>query len=131
MAAAVADYRLPAGASGKLPRRADRLVLELEPTPDLVAACAARRRPDQFIVAFALEEPSNSSGEPARRCGPRAWTRLWPTRWRPWAAARQRRRVRADGRTFAPGAQIAQKQAFARWLIRWIQTRHNPADAGR
>lgn len=57
MAAAVADYRpRPAGVA-KLPRTGDRLVIELEPTPDLVAACAARKQPGQRVIGFALEEP--------------------------------------------------------------------------
>lgn len=56
MAAAVADFR-PAG--GPLPaklERGARLLLELEPTPDLLATCAATRRPGQTLVGFALEE---------------------------------------------------------------------------
>lgn len=57
MAAAVADYRPRHRQAGKVPRRAAaRLTIELEPTPDLVAAVAGRRRPGQRIVAFALEE---------------------------------------------------------------------------
>lgn len=58
MAAAVADFRPVAPADPahtKLKRTADALTLRLEPTPDLVAACAARRSPSQLIVGFALE----------------------------------------------------------------------------
>lgn len=58
MAAAVADYRPRSVAGdhqGKIKRGDGPLVLELEPTPDLLASVAARRRPDQFIVGFALE----------------------------------------------------------------------------
>jgi phosphopantothenoylcysteine decarboxylase/phosphopantothenate--cysteine ligase len=58
MAAAVADYRPRRAEEAKLPRRNESLVLELEPTPDLVAACAARKRKDQRIIGFALEEPT-------------------------------------------------------------------------
>lgn len=57
MAAAVGDYRPVAGEadlSGKR-RRAGPLTLELEPTPDLLAGCAARSRPDHLLVGFALE----------------------------------------------------------------------------
>ena len=58
MAAAVADYRpkpLAALSGGKF-RRTDRpVVLELEPTPDLLAEVAARRHPGQRLVGFALE----------------------------------------------------------------------------
>lgn len=56
MAAAVADYRpLAPHATGKLRRSDARLTLELEPVPDLLAACARRRRSGQVLVGFALE----------------------------------------------------------------------------
>ncbi len=58
MAAAVADYRpttTPEMLAGKRRRTGERMVLELEPTPDLLAACARLRRPDQTFVGFALE----------------------------------------------------------------------------
>lgn len=61
MAAAVADFRPvlgPDGAVGKLKRADQRLSLELEPTPDLLAGVASRRRPGppaQVLVGFALE----------------------------------------------------------------------------
>jgi len=58
MAAAVADYRPkvdPAFFGGKFRRKSEKLVLELEPTPDLIAQVAANRRPDQLLVGFALE----------------------------------------------------------------------------
>ncbi len=54
MAAAVADYRPAATYPGKLPRHGD-LNLALEATPDLVAQLAADKRPDQRVIAFALE----------------------------------------------------------------------------
>ena len=64
MAAAVADYRPAASATagaeasgGKLRRREGPLMLELEPTPDLLAGVAARSRPGQTLVGFALEPP--------------------------------------------------------------------------
>ena len=58
MAAAVADYRPSEPFDGKISRDPDRaLTLHLEPVPDLVARMAAARRPDQRVVAFALEEP--------------------------------------------------------------------------
>lgn len=58
MAAAVADYRPIAGSGAehsKLRRSEGRLTLELESTPDLLAACAASRRPGQTLIGFALE----------------------------------------------------------------------------
>lgn len=57
MAAAVADYRPSRVEPSKLPRQENQpLTVHMEPTPDLVAAVAKTKRPDQRIVAFALEE---------------------------------------------------------------------------
>ena len=58
MAAAVADYRPkvdPAFFGGKFRRKSENLMLELEPTPDLLAQVASARRPEQLMVGFALE----------------------------------------------------------------------------
>lgn len=58
MAAAVADYRARSGAldpGTKLRRGEATLVLELEPTPDLLAEAARGARPDQLLIGFALE----------------------------------------------------------------------------
>ena len=55
-AAAVADYRPATVIKGKTPR-AGGMSIQLEPTPDLVAGCAAVKRADQTIIAFALEDP--------------------------------------------------------------------------
>jgi len=58
MAAAVADYRPrvdPSFFGGKFRRKNENLTLELEPTPDLLAQVASKRRPDQLLVGFALE----------------------------------------------------------------------------
>jgi len=57
MAAAVADYRPAKTSATKLPRDAAGLTIDLEATPDLVAGCAARKRDDQHVIAFALEQP--------------------------------------------------------------------------
>jgi phosphopantothenoylcysteine decarboxylase/phosphopantothenate--cysteine ligase len=56
MCAAVADFRPSAELNGKLSRGEHaRLTLELEATPDILAALAAQRRPGQAIVGFAAE----------------------------------------------------------------------------
>ena len=62
MAAAVADYRMEQASEGKIKResaggRDAELTLRLQPTPDLVRAVASTKRPEQKVVAFALEEP--------------------------------------------------------------------------
>jgi phosphopantothenoylcysteine decarboxylase/phosphopantothenate--cysteine ligase len=56
MCAAVADYRPSTVAPGKIAKSAaDRLTLELEPTADVIAGLAARRRDGQTVVGFAAE----------------------------------------------------------------------------
>lgn len=62
MAAAVADYRPkvdPAFQGGKFRRTGQKMVLELEPTPDLLAEVSKTRRTgpsdEQLMVGFALE----------------------------------------------------------------------------
>ena len=55
MAAAVADYRPARVSTQKMKRGAGVLRLELTPNPDILAGLAARRRPGQTFVGFALE----------------------------------------------------------------------------
>lgn len=66
MAAAVADFRPAAPArDGKLRRQGERMSLELEPTPDLLAGLAGSTRPDQRVIGFALE-PADELAASAR-----------------------------------------------------------------
>lgn len=61
MAAAVADFRPSQAEEGKIKKEGrERMVLELEPTADVLAALAARKRPDQTIVGFAAEHGSEA-----------------------------------------------------------------------
>ncbi|MGH2871550.1 MAG: phosphopantothenoylcysteine decarboxylase, partial [Solirubrobacteraceae bacterium] len=55
MAAAVADFRPRAPADGKLRKEHGVPSLEIEPTADVLAGLAARRRLDQVLVGFAAE----------------------------------------------------------------------------
>lgn len=58
MAAAVADYRPkidPRMVNAKFRRQDQSLMLELEPTPDLLAGVSSRRKAGQYLVGFALE----------------------------------------------------------------------------
>jgi phosphopantothenoylcysteine decarboxylase/phosphopantothenate--cysteine ligase len=56
MAAAVADYRPARSFAGKLKKAADeRLRVDLERTPDILAGLAGMRRADQTLVGFAAE----------------------------------------------------------------------------
>ena len=53
-AAAVADFRLKNVAEQKIKRNGS-LILELEPTSDVVSELASRRRPEQVLIGFAAE----------------------------------------------------------------------------
>lgn len=125
MAAAVADYR-PVPRSGKLPRTKERLVLDLEPTPDLVAACAARRRPEQRIVAFALEDPADLERRAVQKLAAKGVDAIVANPLETMGSADVSAVVyTADGRRIVPGSGNPppggpDKAAFARWLIRWI-----------
>lgn len=67
MAAAVADYRpTRPDPAAKISRSDGPMMLELEPTPDLLAKCAQNRRPGQTLIGFALE-PADRLLESARR----------------------------------------------------------------
>lgn len=54
MAAAVADFR-PKNVGTRKITRGEGMVLELEPTEDIVAAAAAMKTPSQRVVGFSLE----------------------------------------------------------------------------
>ncbi len=61
--AAVSDYRPKQRSSGKIKREAaETLTLELVQNPDIVREMAARRRPGQIVIGFALE---SAEGEKA------------------------------------------------------------------
>lgn len=55
LSAAVADYRPKMVASEKIKKKDAALVIELEPTPDILASLGKVKRADQFLVGFALE----------------------------------------------------------------------------
>jgi phosphopantothenoylcysteine decarboxylase/phosphopantothenate--cysteine ligase len=56
MAAAVADYRPSAPRVSKRPKDGAPWSIELDPTPDVLAAIGTARRPGQVIVGFAADE---------------------------------------------------------------------------
>lgn len=55
MCAAVADYRPVRRETGKMKKSAANLVVEMEPTPDIVAGVGRRKKPGQICVGFAAE----------------------------------------------------------------------------
>ena len=66
MAAAVADYRPAQMEAGKR-ERSGAWSLELEPTADVLAGLAARRRPGQVLVGFAAEAGADVERAEAKR----------------------------------------------------------------
>jgi phosphopantothenoylcysteine decarboxylase/phosphopantothenate--cysteine ligase len=120
MAAAVADFTPENPTTDKLSRTDQPLRLTLEPTTDLVGACAARKRDDQRIIAFALE--------PADRLVDRARAKLHRKAVDAIVANPLKTMDQADveatlltpaGPPRSPGAMP--KTDFARWLIQWIE----------
>lgn len=123
MAAAVADYRPIRHCLGsKLPRGTGNMVLELEATPDLVAACTARKRPEQRIVGFALEEPAKLEERAAKKLHEKKLDAIVANPLETMGSGL------ITARIFMPGGAIhmptgggtMDKQQFARWLVDWI-----------
>ncbi len=70
MAAAVADFRPVAAASGKIKKDGGVPQILLEPTPDILAALGAAKRPGQVLVGFAAETDdliANAAGKLQRK----------------------------------------------------------------
>jgi phosphopantothenoylcysteine decarboxylase/phosphopantothenate--cysteine ligase len=126
MAAAVADYQPRRPSAGKLPRQDHALTLELEPTPDLVAACAARKREGQRIIGFALEEPGSLEERARDKLRRKGLDAIVANPLATMGAADVSATLfTASGEALTmPASQSdmpgATKPNFARWLIEWI-----------
>ena len=122
MAAAVGDFRPRPAGERKLPRTGEKLLLELEPTPDLVAACAARKRADQSIIGFALEEPAMLEARAQQKLAQKGLDAIVANPLETMGADEIRAILyTADGRAIQPPeGKPLRKGAFARWLIEWI-----------
>jgi phosphopantothenoylcysteine decarboxylase/phosphopantothenate--cysteine ligase len=64
-AAAVSDFRPQTVSATKL-RRAGTMLLELEPTEDIVAKAVQKRRPGTLVIAFAAETENTESNARAK-----------------------------------------------------------------
>lgn len=125
MAAAVADYRPAKRIDGKLARAGVKLVLELEPTPDLVAACAAKRRPGQRIIGFALEEAAALDARAREKLRRKGLDAIVANPLGTMGAEDIRACIyTARGEVVRPPAGVAasaiEKGEFARWLVEWV-----------
>ena len=124
MAAAVADYRVAEFTEGKTERK-KHLQIELEGTPDLVAAIAKTKRDDQRVIAFALEEPHELETRAVakmKRKGVDAIVANPLVTMEDDAVSGVL--LHADGRRETPdGGMPLSKNAFARWLIATLSVR--------
>ena len=118
MAAAVADYRPTSFTQGKLPSdKGAEMVLHLSPTPDLVAACAAKKRSDQKVIAFALEEASQLQTRAVAKMKRKNVDAIVANPLETMNAADVNATLfYANGHENTPG--VMSKQAFAAWLVR-------------
>ena len=115
MAAAVADFR-PVEVSGGKTERGGSLTIQLAATPDLVAGCAARRRPGQKVVAFALEEPGSLERRAKAKMQRKGVDAIVANPLATMDAdAIEGTLYFADGRQVSPGKLT--KPAFAAWLM--------------
>jgi phosphopantothenoylcysteine decarboxylase/phosphopantothenate--cysteine ligase len=123
MAAAVADYRPAQPVAGKLPRGTERLQLELEPTPDLVAACARLKGPKQRIIGFALEEPDVLAERARAKLARKGLDAIVANPLSTMGSATiEARIIRPAGPEIRPaGGDPLEKPDFARWLVEWIR----------
>lgn len=133
MAAAVADYRPLKPTAHKLPRSGDRrkeprdadsgLDLKFEPTPDLVAACAADRRPEQTVVAFSLEEEAALEVRAREKMLRKGVDAIVANALETMEAAEvEASWLPAAGEPQRPGRMG--KEAFAAWLIERVEALH-------
>jgi phosphopantothenoylcysteine decarboxylase/phosphopantothenate--cysteine ligase len=124
MAAAVADYRPVQRLPGKVARGV-KLSLELEATPDLVAACAAQRQSGQRIIGFALEEPAELDARAREKLRRKGLDAIVANPLETMGASDIAATIyTAAGEVVQPptkrGRAGQTKADFARWLIEWI-----------
>ena len=123
MAAAVADYRPATCVAGKLHREDGPMMLALEPTEDILAGLAASKRPDQYVVGFALERPEDlkrsATAKLNRKRADAIVANPLATMDAPDVDATV---IFADGHSASPG-RLLPKPEFAAWLVTLIESR--------
>jgi phosphopantothenoylcysteine decarboxylase/phosphopantothenate--cysteine ligase len=125
MAAAVADYRPVTTTGDKLARLDQPLTLQLEPTPDLVAQCVARKQPDQRIIGFALEHPNQLATRAQQKLQRKGLDAIIANPLQTMGATDINATIyTAAGESHAPG-QLS-KTAFATWLLNWLDQQPTP-----
>ena len=132
MAAAVADFRPAAPLEGKLRRESGPMELRLEPTQDILSGLAGTRRPDQYVVGFALERPEELVASARAKLERKRADAVVANPLETLDAAEVDARVLlADGGMLAPAAGRIAKDAFARWLVGELLPRAERRRAGR
>ncbi|UCD74289.1 MAG: phosphopantothenoylcysteine decarboxylase [Phycisphaerales bacterium] len=118
MAAAVADYRPRRSETGGKIRRRDRnLALELEPTPDLLAALSPHTRPGQTVIGFALEPEAELQREAERKLRKKNLHAIVANPLQTMDSDRVTAVVLLrSGETLQPPRDL-EKPAFAEWLL--------------
>ena len=133
MAAAVADYRPAKSLPSKLQRNPETLRLELVPTPDLVQACAKKRKPHQRILGFALEDLESLDDRAMQKLRGKKLDAIVANPIETMGSADIAAKVfTPDGKVheMQKGASI-DKTAFATWLVDWIErVLFTPSDSG-
>jgi phosphopantothenoylcysteine decarboxylase/phosphopantothenate--cysteine ligase len=114
MAAAVCDYRPKTAITGKIERR-ETLRLELESTPDIVAAAGAIKTPDQRTVGFSLEAVGDLSRSARKLAAKRLDLIVYNSVQTVASPIIDATLLYPDGRTEKPGSRS--KEQFAQLLI--------------
>ncbi|MEI6505414.1 MAG: phosphopantothenoylcysteine decarboxylase [Planctomycetota bacterium] len=120
-AAAPCDFEPKRRTAGKIPRQGSALMLELEPTKDVIATLARRARPRQWFVAFALEpgaDPRRAFEKiEAKRCDLIVVNDVT-------AIEATKTTITVYDRTHAAvGSKAGTKRAVATWLVRLFTAR--------
>lgn len=133
MAAAVADYRPKPltdrtdAAQGKLKRSEGGLTLELEPTPDLLAACSKLRVSGQTIVGFALEPRERLLESAAAKVARKGLDMIVANPLETMDAPTIEATLLGPAGVLDHTPGSISKDAFADWLLDRIQTHSVPA----
>lgn len=122
MSAAVADYRPMRGSeTGKIRRIDAALSIELEPTPDLLAALGKNRKHHQLLVGFALEPKDRLLDSARQKLERKAIDLIVANPLETMESGEIEARVLGRrGEDFATNGRIG-KDEFAEWLLNIVE----------
>jgi len=124
MAAAVSDHRPAAVQPGKMHHAGD-MVLDLEPTEDLLASLADRSRPDLVRIGFAVEDSQDMLERARAKLRSK---RLHAIVANPLSTmdADTVNALLIDATSTSESPEDATKAAFADWLLETVASRYSP-----